>query len=212
MTALAPPPIVIDTRPRDHGRFRWEIDRGTAVWSDSVYRLYGYEPGEVVPSPALSLGHKHPDDLHGCVDALHAGMLADRLIVHEHRVVDVRGAVSPVVMVARGSKDVRGHVRTLHGFLLPLGPLPDRAAQPPPAPGSLALVRAVRTAFGVSEGAAAALLDFRRPLSARRTTPAPGRRPRIEAGSQLGRTLADSMFPLDHLVGPQPLDSAAATQ
>ena len=218
MTALASPPNGTGTQPRDHGRFRWEIHRGTSVWSDSVYRRYGYEPGDVVPSPALSLGHKHPDDLHGCVDALHAGMLADRLIVHEHRVVDVHGAVSPVVMVARGSRDGGGRVRTLYGFLLPLGAAPDSrdapdpTDAPAPARGSVALVSAVRTAFAVQEPAAVVLLEFRRPLSARRSGPA-SRHPAIEPGSQLGRVLADSMFPLDHLIGtgttdgPRPLSS-----
>jgi hypothetical protein len=213
MTALASPPNGTGTQPRDHGRFRWEIHRGTAVWSDSVYRRYGYEPGAVIPSPALGLGHKHPDDLHGCVDALHAGMLANRLIVHEHRVVDVRGAVSPVVMVARGSRDDQGCVRALYGFLLPLSAVPDTTDAPAPERGSVALVRAVRTAFDVDEEAAAVLLEFRRPLSARRPAATPIRRPTIERGGQLGRILADSMFPLDHLIGtgttdgPRPLSS-----
>jgi hypothetical protein len=69
MTALTPTTTPTGPMPGDHGRFRWEIQRGQAVWSDSVYRLYGYRPGQVVPSSALGLGHKHPDDLPDFVDA-----------------------------------------------------------------------------------------------------------------------------------------------
>ena len=207
MTALAPTTTPRGPLPGDHGRFRWEIERGQAVWSDSVYRLYGYRPGQVVPSSALGLGHKHPDDLPDFVDAVHAGMLADRLIVHEHRVVDVRGAVRRVVMVGRGARDEQGRVQTLYGFVLALRPSDRQEPESTAARASAALVQAVMTAFRVSRAAAEVLADSRRPLTARAVTPAPAanRCPAaIEPGSQLGRTMADSMFPLYHLAGTNP--------
>jgi hypothetical protein len=212
MTALASPSTPTGPLHADHGRFRWDIERGSAAWSDSVYHLYGYQPGQIVPSSALGFGHKHPDDLPGFVDALHAGMLADRLIVHEHRVLDVHGRVQPVVVVGRGVKDEHGRVQMLYGFVLPLGRSADPEAASTPAHSRGALLQAVRTAFGVSEPAADVLLDFRRPLTARTPLPeaAASRRPgAIDPGSQLGRTIADSMFPLHHLAGTTPAPAPA---
>ena len=105
--------------PLDHGRFRWDVENGTTEWSESVYRLHGHRLGRMVPSAAVALGHKHPDDLHGCIDALHAGMLANRLVVHEHRLVDTAGRVRQALMVARPVCDRAGVVKQLCGFLLP---------------------------------------------------------------------------------------------
>jgi hypothetical protein len=197
MSALFAPSTPRGPVPWDHGRFTWEIARGHAVWSDSVYQLHGYEAGEILPSVALAFSHKHPDDLHGCVDALHAGMLMDRLVVHEHRLLDLQGEERRVVMIARGRRDADGRVQTLHGFLLRVG-----CPELPPldgAPGrsAAALVGAIRTTFGVSEAAARVLLSSRRSTGSAPTTP----RTVVDPGGQLRRSMADAMFPLEHLLG-----------
>lgn len=104
------------------GSFCWDVRADDWGWSPSLYRLHGYAPGAVRPTTAVTFDHKHRDDLHGCVDALHAGMVGDRVVVHEHRVVDLAGAVVPVVMVARASRGERGEVSHVRGFLVPTGP------------------------------------------------------------------------------------------
>ena len=41
---------------RDYrGEDRWE-------WSEAVERMHGYAPGQVQPTTALVMSHKHPDD------------------------------------------------------------------------------------------------------------------------------------------------------
>ena len=42
----------------------WELDlhNGALAWSDQLYRLLGYAPGETPPSLELFLSHVHPDD------------------------------------------------------------------------------------------------------------------------------------------------------
>lgn len=188
-TPAAPPALLL---PDDGGRFSWDVARGAASWSDSVYRLHGYPPGEVHPSTALTFRHKHPDDLYECVDALHAGLLTRRLIVHEHRVVDTAGQVRPVVMVARERRSEDGAVRTVHGMLLPTD------GEPGTADGSDAAL--VATAFGVS-GAAARVL-------AAAALPRAARRPRVGGslslregvpGRPLPRMVGAELFPLEHL-------------
>jgi hypothetical protein len=65
------------------------------------------------------LNHKHREDLHGCVDAVHAGIVVDRVIVHEHRVVTLRGETVRSSWWRERSRTPAGrHVR---GFLVRTG-------------------------------------------------------------------------------------------
>lgn len=184
--------------PSDHGRFRWDVRQGTTCWSESVYRLHGYSPHEVVPSAALALGHKHPEDLLACTDALHAAMLADRLVVHEHRLVDAAGDVRQVLMIARPVLDGRGAVQQVCGFLLAVEGGQGELG-PHPAPGVDALERVPAT-FDVSPAAARVLHAAQRPIAAWRT-PTPWRWSAATAGTDADRRrdLEDVMFPLEHL-------------
>jgi hypothetical protein len=210
MTALAPRTWPsLSTTPADHGWYSWNIARGSAIWSESVYRLHGYEPGEVVATSALTFHHKHPEDLHECVDALQVGMLTKRLIVHEHRLVDAQRQVRPVVMIARAVTDDRGHTRNLRGFLLPVdGKLADEHTA---HRGAAPLVPVLMKAFQVSEAAAQVMLDCRRKLTARRSRQQQdfAQQYRLSgAGGNVRLMLEDSMFPLDHLT-LEPVDLAA---
>jgi hypothetical protein len=195
--SAAPAPL-----PADLGRFAWDVAARKVVWSDSVYHLHGYRPGQILPSPSLALAHKHREDLPECVDALHAGMLSDRLIVHEHRVVDTHGRVRPVVMVARSARTEEGQVRSLQGFLLSTSVQLERSTHPVSDWATRSVVPVIMTAFGISEPAARVVLGCRRPLTARRS---PEERAAVEwyDGAQtcgdLRRTIEDGMFPLNHL-------------
>jgi hypothetical protein len=211
MTALTSSVAPSRFFPGDLGRFCWTIAHGAAVWADSVYQLHGYQPGQIVASMALTFDHKHPEDLHGCVDAVHAGMLAGRLIVHEHRLVDARGQVQPVVLIARPVKDARGRVSDLCGFLLPTTTSLGPASDPTSLRGAASLIPLLMDAFQVSAAAARVLLAARRPLTARRT-PQQQALARAYTGadhySDLRRTFEDSMFPLEHLT-LEPIELAA---
>lgn len=44
------------------GRYRLDLSTGEWAWSDEVYVMHGFEPGQVVPTTPLMLSHKHPDD------------------------------------------------------------------------------------------------------------------------------------------------------
>lgn len=44
------------------GTFRLLGDNGSLAWSEPVFRMHGFEPGDVVPSTALMLAHCHRDD------------------------------------------------------------------------------------------------------------------------------------------------------
>lgn len=183
--------------PADRGRFRWHVRLGTTFWSPSVYRLHGYLPGSVVPSAAVALGHKHPDDLLECVDVLHAAMLTNRVIVHEHRIVTTEGEVRQVLMVARPVVDDRGSAEQLCGFLLPVreddGTV-DQAA--PSIAGALSWLPAT---FAISSDAAQVLVTAQRPTSAWRHAPLRPQDVVETTRDEQLRHLGDRMFPLEHL-------------
>jgi PAS domain S-box-containing protein len=44
------------------GRWEWDIPNNRVEWTDSLFRLYGLEPGETEPSYAEFLARVHPDD------------------------------------------------------------------------------------------------------------------------------------------------------
>ncbi len=44
------------------GSWEWNLETRTAQWSDENYRLFGYEPGEVDPSPQFVISRVHPED------------------------------------------------------------------------------------------------------------------------------------------------------
>ena len=44
------------------GTWEWTLESGKTVWSDNLFRLYGFETGEVEPGPELALARVHRDD------------------------------------------------------------------------------------------------------------------------------------------------------
>ena len=44
------------------GSFNWEFESNTVSWSDQLYRIHGYEPGEVDLTVEFVREHLHPDD------------------------------------------------------------------------------------------------------------------------------------------------------
>ncbi len=69
------------------GRFVHRVPDDTWWWSDDLYRIYGFAPGEVVPSTELIKRHRHPDDP-APADAPANG----EPFCSQHRIVDRRAA------------------------------------------------------------------------------------------------------------------------
>jgi hypothetical protein len=97
----------------------------------------------------------HPEDLHGWVDAVHAGLHQRRLVVHEHRLVDREGLTRFVLLVARGLPGPDGLPCRVDGVVLSL----DEDALPSASEDGLDPVLPTMTALGLSAVAARALLS-----------------------------------------------------
>lgn len=109
----------IGTR-RQAGSFRFYLDNQQWEWSDEVARMHGYEPGSVVPTTELLLQHKHPDD-RAVVRAVLERLSDDGTpFSSRHRIIDTRGHVRDVLVVADTLLDDSGKVLGTTGYYVDL--------------------------------------------------------------------------------------------
>ncbi len=101
--------------PQRVGWFEYRYDDDVWVWSDTVARLHGYQPGSVTPTTEMVLGHKHPDDL-AQVRALLAHSAAP--FSSRHRIITTAGDVRNVVVVGDAVRDADGRVIATRGFYI----------------------------------------------------------------------------------------------
>ncbi|MDT5016480.1 MAG: hypothetical protein QOD39_2640 [Mycobacterium sp.] len=101
--------------PARVGRFVYNYDRDSWVWSSAVAHMHGYEPGEVQPTTALVLSHKHPDDL-----AQVKGLLkrSSAPFSSRHRIRTKAGEERTVVVVGEIVKDSNDEVVATRGFYI----------------------------------------------------------------------------------------------
>jgi hypothetical protein len=101
------------------GRFRLDLATGEWAWTDEVYVMHGFEPGEIVPTTPLMLSHKHPDD-RGRVDGVlrHAAETG-QAFSSVHRIVDATGQTRTLAVTGQGKRDPgTGRVTELFGYFI----------------------------------------------------------------------------------------------
>ncbi len=145
------PPSPLATAPR----FGWDLTSRQWTWSPELCGLFGHTPGTVDASTEQMLGQVHRHDLHGWVDAMHAGMQRHRLVVHEHRIVDRAGLTRPVLLLARPASASGGPVSRVDGIVLPLDEEDQSTLDGDVAPELILLVMSV---FGLSQAAGRVLI------------------------------------------------------
>lgn len=88
--------------PQPVGRFRVDITSDTWWWSDEVYEMHGFAPGEVVPTTALVLAHKHPEDRERVASELAQAARTGEPFGSMHRIVDAVGRTRTLAVAAQG--------------------------------------------------------------------------------------------------------------
>ncbi len=73
-------------------------------WSDEVYRIHGFQPGEVVPTTALLMAHKHPRDLARIEHVIAVELPVTGKYCVRHHIIDAQQNVRTLVAV--GQRDV----------------------------------------------------------------------------------------------------------
>ncbi len=102
--------------PQRVGWFRFHFADERWEWSDQVHRLHGYQPGSIVPTTALVLSHKHPDDYVELAATLDEIRRTHRTFSTRHRIIDTQEVVHDVIVIGDQLYDDGGDVVGTHGF------------------------------------------------------------------------------------------------
>jgi PAS domain S-box-containing protein len=87
-------------------------------WSDEVYRIFGYEPGDVRPSYEWLLSRVVPDDRPLLASSLEGALREDRLFNIDYRIVTPGGATRYVHIVAdRIKRDKADNPQWMYGIV-----------------------------------------------------------------------------------------------
>jgi hypothetical protein len=101
------------------GEYTWSPGVDHWEWNDTMFHLLGYVPGQVRPSRALVVAHKHPAD-RAQVEHVLADACSNRLaFTHRHRVVSVTGEIHEVTAIGYPVGAVAGPL-LMHGYLVHL--------------------------------------------------------------------------------------------
>ena len=100
------------------GRFSYDVPTDTWWWSTSLYTMYGFTPGEIVPSTALMTVHHHPDDRAGAVELITAAVSSGKPFSSRHRIVDARQHVRTVVTIGEVIRDPDGQPAQVRGYVI----------------------------------------------------------------------------------------------
>jgi len=100
------------------GRFRYLVGRDRWWWSDELFAMHGFAPGEVVPTTELLQSHKHPEDRAFAVDALTEALANGQPFCCRHRIIDNRQKTRTIVTIGQGIRDESGGIVELRGFFI----------------------------------------------------------------------------------------------
>jgi hypothetical protein len=102
------------------GAYHIDLVRGTAAWSDGLYRLHGYVRGEVVTTIELILSHKHPEDRPRAQEIIAEVRSNGGHFSIYHRMIDGQGRLHQVLTSGEGTVDGSGRVTAIGGTMVDL--------------------------------------------------------------------------------------------
>jgi PAS domain S-box-containing protein len=97
----------------------WEIDHGngTLIWSDEIYRAFGFEKGRFTPSAEAFFSCVHPDDVSKVRQEIASRNASGISYGYEHRIVRPDGEVRHVYQRAQPIVDGNGHLLSTLGVI-----------------------------------------------------------------------------------------------
>lgn len=102
------------------GSFHLDTVANRFEWSEALFRLHGYSPGEVLPSVELLLSHKHPDDRARAAEIISQIAVEGGYFCLYHRIIDSGRRVRRVLTCGEGILDETGRVTALDGMMVDL--------------------------------------------------------------------------------------------
>ncbi len=92
----------------------------TWEWSDALYELHGYAPGEIPATTSALMHHKHPEDRDRAADVFAAVVRDGGTYSCYHRMVDRHQRVLSLVSVGRSVLDAEGRPVAIDGYYIDL--------------------------------------------------------------------------------------------
>ncbi|MHB9106044.1 MAG: ATP-binding protein [Armatimonadota bacterium] len=100
------------------GTWDWHVPSDESIWNDTHYRMFGYEPGTVVPSYRLWVDGVHPDDRAYVESVLQRAMEQGSDYSAEYRVVWPDGTLRWIEVRGRFERDAAGQPIRSYGVAL----------------------------------------------------------------------------------------------
>ncbi len=97
------------------GNWSWDVASSRLLWSDEIYRIFGYEPGAMEPSYERFSATVHPDDLERVRRSEQAAFSQGQRHSIDHRILLPDGAIRWVHEEAIAILDKAGNAITLSG-------------------------------------------------------------------------------------------------
>jgi hypothetical protein len=107
------------------GSFRYFRSEDRWEWSDAVAAMHGYGPGQVEPTTALVMSHKHPDDSANVALLIEALSEEGQAFSNRHRIIDTRGHTHLVLVIGERLCAGDGAVIGSQGFYVDLSDFED---------------------------------------------------------------------------------------
>jgi len=97
----------------------WEADiiTGEVKWSDEIFRIYGYEPGEIKPGHDVILHHIHPEDRTLYQNSLYSLLKEHDTYASEMRIIDKNSRHKFVYFKIVVKRNNEGQLTRLIGFM-----------------------------------------------------------------------------------------------
>ncbi|GAB3026622.1 hypothetical protein GCM10011376_13270 [Nocardioides flavus (ex Wang et al. 2016)] len=95
------------------GRFSRRLDTDEWWWSDGMFRIHGFEPGQVVPTTELVMSHVDPADREAAWESREAALERGGPFSLVHRITTAAGAERVVIAAGHLEDDgprVVGHL------------------------------------------------------------------------------------------------------
>ena len=102
------------------GGYRYRRAEDSWWWSDEAYAMYGFRPGEVVPTSALLKAHRHPDDWALIEYVTTVEFPRTGNYCFRYKIIDAQRRVRSVLSVGRADHDADGTVIGWSGYLVDL--------------------------------------------------------------------------------------------
>jgi hypothetical protein len=101
-----------------YGPFVYNVGRQSWWWADDVYRILGFEPGDIVPTTDLLVAHKHPEDAAVATAIILNAFTSGEPFALWHRIIDARRRTRQVVSVGDGLHDAAGNLVEVRGYMV----------------------------------------------------------------------------------------------